>query len=250
MDYKLITANRNYSSWSLRPWVLMKALGIDFAEQIICFSTPAENYANFKAISPNAMVPALHYGKNIIWDSLSIIEYLAEHHDGVWPSDREARAWARSACAEMHGGFNALREICPMNIGVRAKIYENVDSNCSVNDDYQPALDQRKVAALNANIRRINELWCDGLMRFSGPWLAGESFSAADAFYAPVVYRFRTFGLRAEGPAKAWMQSMLEHPAMMAWEQQALAETWREQAHEDEIMEIALITEDYRAAAI
>lgn len=250
MGYKLITANRNYSSWSLRPWVLMKALDIDFEEQIIAFSTAAENYANFKSISPNAMVPCLHHDDNIVWDSLSIIEYLAEAHDSVWPSDAKARSWSRSVCAEMHGGFSALRTACPMNIGVRARIYEHVDSNYSAEEGYQSARDQRKIAALNANVRRINELWCEGLERFGGPWLAGDNFSAADAFYAPIVYRFRTYGLRAEGPAKAWMQAMLNHPAMLEWEQQALAETWREQAHEEEIMQIALITEDYRAQAI
>lgn len=243
MSYTLITANRNYSSWSLRPWVLMRALDIDFEEHIFCFSTAAENYANFKALSPNAMVPCLHHDEHKIWDSLAIIEYLAEHHAGVWPDDLAARTWARCIVSEMHGGFNALRNICPMNIGVRARLYDDVDSD--IGDDTH--MNRRKLTQLNSNIRRINELWCDGLTQFGGPWLAGKTFTAADAFYAPVVFRFRTYGFTAQGPADAWMQAMLEHPAMREWEKQAIAETAREQAHEDEIREIALITDDYRA---
>lgn len=243
MAYTLITANRNYSSWSLRPWVLMRALELPFEEHIFCFATAAENYANFKPLSPNGMVPCLHHGEQEVWDSLAIMEYLAEYHKGVWPADLPARTWARCAAAEMHGGFNALRDICPMNIGVRARLYDNVDSHIGEDTHMNP----RKLSLLNANIRRINELWCDGLTRFGGPWLAGKTFTAADAFFAPVVYRFRTYGFNAQGPAKAWMQAMLEHPAMLDWEQQALAETAREQAHEEEIMEIALITDDFRA---
>jgi len=253
MGYKLITANRNYSSWSLRPWVLMKALNIGFEDHILYFSSPAENNANFKPLSPNAMVPCLHHNidgeKRTVWDSLSIIEYLAEHHDGVWPDDIQARTWARCAAAEMHGGFNMLRNLCPMSIGVRAKLYDSVDSQCGVHNDYsEPTIDHSKLAKLNNDIRRINELWCEGLERFGGPWLAGKNFSAVDAFYAPVVYRFRTYGLRVEGQAQKWFQSMIEHPAMVAWEQEALSEVQREKSHEEDLMDIALITKDYRAS--
>jgi len=247
MSYSLITANRNYSSWSLRSWVLMKALNIPFTEHIFSFGSPEENFANFIAYSPNAMVPCLQHHEAediIVWDSLAIIEYLAEHHEGVWPKEKRARAWARSAAAEMHSGFIILRNLCPMNIGIKAKFYNHFDKK-SVNNQTGIAGDQ--FTALNKDIERITILWNEGLERFKGPWLAGETFTAVDAFYAPVVYRFRTFGFQVKGHAKAWMDAMLTHPAMMQWEQEALAETWREQSHEDEIMNIALITEDHRA---
>ena len=122
MTYTLITANRNYSSWSLRPWILMQARDIPFADEILYFEE--ENYERFRAFAPNGQVPCLKDGDRTIWDSLAIAEYLAERNPGCWPTDDDARAWARSATAEMHGGFAWLRNICPMNVGVRATLHQ------------------------------------------------------------------------------------------------------------------------------
>ncbi|GGB62613.1 glutathione S-transferase family protein [Blastomonas aquatica] len=228
MAYTLYTANRNYSSWSLRPWLLMRALDIAFEDRLVPFAGP-DNAAEFRSFAPNGKVPCLHDGDIIVWDSLAIIEYLAERHTDVWPADAMARAWARCAAAEMHSGFAALRNICPMSVGVRAELL-----------DIPPAL--------QADIDRISEIFCDGLDRFGGPWLAGADFSAVDAFFAPVAYRVRSFGLPLAAPAKAWVGRMLSHPAMVEWEAAALAETWRDPDHEDEIAAVATVTADYRAS--
>ena len=227
MTYRLVTANRNYSSWSLRPWVLMKALDIPFEDEIVLFE--AENYENFRKFAPNGQVPFLRDGDRAVWDSIAIMEYLAERHEGVWPSDEEARAWARCTAAEMHGGFGPLRNICPMNVGVRAKL---------------KAVD----VPLQRNIDRIGELFAEGLNRFGGPWLAGENFSAIDAFYAPVAYRVRTFDLDIGAKGREWVDRIIAHPAMQEWERQALAEPHREIGHEKEIAAVAMLTEDFRAA--
>ncbi|MEP2988089.1 MAG: glutathione S-transferase family protein [Parasphingorhabdus sp.] len=226
MTYTLITANRNYSSWSLRPWILMKALGISFEDEVVLFE--AENYNNFRKFAPNGQVPCLKDGDRTIWDSIAIMEYLAERHEGVWPSNEPARAWARCAAAEMHGGFGALRNICPMNIGVRAKLHKIEQS-------------------LQRNIDRIGELFTEGLESFGGPWLAGDSFTAIDAFYAPVAYRVRTFDLDIGTESRAWVDRIIAHPAMVDWEQQGLAETHREIGHEEEIAAVAKVTADYRS---
>ena len=118
MAYTLITANRNYSSWSLRPWVLMRALGIAFEDRLEPFARP-DNYAEFRSFSPSGQVPVRIDGDRTIWDSLGITLYLAERHAGVWPADEATRAWAICATAEMHGGFGAVRNDCTMNVGVR-----------------------------------------------------------------------------------------------------------------------------------
>ncbi len=232
MTYTLITANRNYSSWSLRPWMLMKALDIPFKDQIIYFEE--DNYERFRAFAPNAQVPCLKHkdlkdGDRTIWDSLAIMEYLAERHDGIWPADEQARTWARCAAAEMHGGFAPLRNICPMNIGVRAKLH----------DIETP---------LQRNVSRIGELFAEGLDSFGGPWLAGDKFTAVDAFYAPVAYRVRSFDLDIGPKGRAWVDNIIAHPAMQAWETEALAEPHREIGHEEEIAAVAIVTEDFRTA--
>lgn len=225
MGYTLITANRNYSSWSLRPWILMKALGIEFVDRLEPF-TDITNYSAFRSFSPTGQVPALLDDGLTIWDSLGITLYLADRHQGVWPTDGAARAWAQCAVAEMHAGFAALRNDCTMNVGVRVKP--------------KPMSD-----ALKANVERLKELWGEGLTRFGGPWLAGAQFSAVDAFFAPVAFRVRTYGLDA-GPARVWVDTMLAHPAMQAWEREALAENWRETAHEEGLRACGEITADYR----
>ncbi|EQB03474.1 glutathione S-transferase family protein [Sphingobium indicum] len=228
MSYTLITANRNYSSWSLRPWVLMKALGIAFTDRMEPFAA-AENYAAFRAFSPTGQVPVLIDGERTVWDSLGIALYLADRHAEVWPKEEAARAWAQSAVAEMHSGFATLRNDCPMNVGVRV----------------EPHLPS---PALNRNIARLAEMWGEGLSRFGGPFLAGSAFTAGDAFYAPVAFRVRTYGLNVGPAAQAWVDHMLAIPAMREWESAALAETWREESHEAEVGAAGRIVEDHRAA--
>ncbi|MEO9467352.1 glutathione S-transferase family protein [Parasphingorhabdus sp.] len=232
MTYTLVTANRNYSSWSLRPWILMNALDIPFEDEIVYFE--AENYERFRKFAPNAQVPCLkdrdrEGNVSTIWDSLAIIEYLAERHAGCWPVEDGARAWARCASAEMHGGFSALRNQCPMNVGVRARMHD-IDKS------------------LQRDIDRISELFAEGVDRFGGPWLAGESLSAVDAFFAPVAFRVRSFDLDIGAAGKIWVDHMISHPAMQEWEAEALAEPLREIGHEEEIAASATILQDFRAA--
>ena len=225
MAYTLITANRNYSSWSLRPWVLMNALGIPFEDRIEPFTKP-DNYEDFRAFSPTGQVPLLIDGTRRVWDSLGITLYLADRHDGVWPEGEDARAFAQAIAAEMHGGFGALRNDCTMNVGVRVAL-------------------RPKSPALERNVARVREIFEEGLTRFGGPWLVGPAFTAADAFYAPVAFRVRTYGLDV-GRGQAWVDQVLAHPAMLDWEAQALAETWREESHEAELAASGTITADYR----
>ncbi len=223
--YTLYIGNKNYSSWSLRPWLLLRELGIGFAEVLLPFE--ADNHARFKAVAPNARVPCLHEGETVVWDSLAIVEYLAERHPGVWPADAAARAWARSAAAEMHAGFAALRTICPMNCGLRLRLHA-------------------PPAAMQADLARIDELWCDGLQRFGGPFLAGPAFTAVDAFYAPVAFRVQTYGLALSAPAQDYVARLLALPGMQAWYEAALGEPWREAEHERETLQQAELLADLR----
>jgi glutathione S-transferase len=225
MTYTLITANRNYSSWSLRPWLLMKGLRIPFVDRLEPFTKP-DNYDDFRAFSPTGQVPVLLHEGRTIYDSLGIALYLADRHDAVWPADPDARAWVQCATAEMHSGFAALRNDCTMNVGVRVK-------------------PKPMSAALTTNVARIRELWEDGLSRFGGPFLAGADFSAVDAFFAPVAWRVRTYGLDV-GKAQAWVDHIIAHPAMQQWEAEALAESWREVGHEAELRACGEVIEDYR----
>lgn len=225
MKSTLYIANKNYSSWSLRPWLLMTELGFPFEEKLIPFEE--SNHVNFKAFAPNAKVPCLHDNGLVIWDSLAIIEYLAEQLEGVWPSERPARAWARSATAEMHAGFGALRNHCSMNCGLRLRLKQ------------QPA-------TLMADLGRLDELWQDGLNRFGGPFLAGSAFSAVDAFYAPVAFRIQSYGLALSSASLAYAQRLLNLQGMQAWYTAALAEPWREISHERDIMAEAELIQDLR----
>ncbi|MBK6800111.1 glutathione S-transferase family protein [Novosphingobium sp.] len=225
MTYTLITANRNYSSWSLRPWVLMKALGIAFADRLEPFTRP-DNYEDFRRFSPTGQVPLLIDGARKIPDSLGITLYLADRHAGVWPGSEEARVFAQGAVTEMHGGFGHLRSDCTMNVGVRVR-------------------PKPMSEGLRRNVERVREIFEDGLARFGGPWLAGAEFTAVDAFYAPVAFRIRTYGLDV-GKGQAWVDHVLAHPAMRQWEVEALAETWREESHEAELAAAGVVTADYR----
>ena len=227
--YALYIANKNYSSWSLRPWVLMRELGIAFDERLFPFE-PGSNFARFRAFSPTGKVPCLHDGDTVVWDSLAIAEYLAERHAGVWPAEARARAWARSAAAEMHSGFGALRQRASMSCGQRVQLRE-------------------LPAELGADLARLEALWGEGLERFGGPFLAGSAFGAVDAFYAPVAFRVQTYGLPLAAPAAAYAARLLALPAMRDWYAAALAEPWRDEAHEAEVAAAGTILQDFRNGA-
>ncbi|MDX8440530.1 glutathione S-transferase family protein [Mesorhizobium australafricanum] len=227
--YVLHVANKNYSSWSLRPWVLMRTLGIPFEERVNPLPT-GSSWNVYRQLSPNGRMPCLVDDGWAVWDSFAIVEYLAERHPGVWPADAKARAWARSAAAEMHSGFNALRGVCSMSCGVRVELFEIS-------------------GALKHDLFRLGDLWNDGLARFGGPFLAGNRFSAVDAFFAPVAFRLKSYGLVVDGIAAGYPKRLLELPAMREWYASALAETWREPDHDAEICAAGAIVEDLRATA-
>jgi glutathione S-transferase len=225
--YTLHIGNKNYSSWSLRPWVLLKARGISFTEVMHRFGD--EFAGELAGLAPTGKVPCLIDRNTAVWDSLAIVEYIAERHLGTWPADTAARAWARCAAAEMHSGFQTLRNLHSMNIGVRV------------------AVDVRSPTLL-ADIARIEALWNEGLARFGGPFLAGAEFTAVDAFYAPVAFRFQTYGVVPGGAAGAYLQRLLAHPALKEWETAALLENFRDAGHEADLAAAGTLTSDLRAA--
>jgi glutathione S-transferase len=225
--YELFIGNKNYSSWSLRPWVLMQVRDIAFTEHVMPFQ-PGSSYDSFRQFSPTGKVPCLRDGDLVVWDSIGIVGYLAERHAGLWPDDRRARTWARCSAAEMHSGFMALRDVCGMNVGVRVRLRAWPD-------------------ALMADLRRIDELWNEGLERFGGPFLAGSQFSIVDAFYCPVAFRVRTYELPLSPRATEYANRLLQLPAMRAWEAAGLAEPWRDSAHDDEVRQHGDIVADLRA---
>jgi len=212
MTLKLVIGNKNYSSWSMRPWLALRASNIAFEEVFIPLYT--DNKADKERIlsfTRSGKVPALIDGYITVWDSLAIIEYVAERFPQakLWPEDRAMRAHARSISAEMHSGFMAFRSECAMNLHrpVRA---------VALSDDAQ------------ANIARIQEIWIDCRKHYGkgGPFLFG-AFGGADAMYAPVVYRFRTYAIDVAPEAKAYMDAMLTLPAVEEWTKAGLAETLR-----------------------
>jgi glutathione S-transferase len=225
--YDLYIANKNYSSWSLRPWVLMRELEIEFREHLVLFGQES-SWQSYRKISPSGKVPCLVDGGTVVWDSLAIAEYLAERHARVWPAEAAARAWARSASAEMHSGFGELRNRCSMSCGQRIRLNETP-------------------AALEREIARLGVLWNDGLRRFGGPFLAGDAFSAVDAFYAPVAFRIQSYGLALDAAAAAYAGLLLRTGSMQEWYADALAETSRDTPHEEEILQMGRVTEDFRA---
>jgi glutathione S-transferase len=210
---KLYIANKNYSSWSLRPWVLMRTLGMAFEEELRPFPMGG-GASGFEAFSPSAKVPCLHDGQQVVWDSLAITEYLAERQAAVWPADAGARAWARCAAAEMHAGFSTLRNICSMNCGLRV------------------ALAPQALKDVAADLQRLQTLWSQGLERFGGPFLAGPSFTAVDAFFCPVAFRVQTFALPLSEACGAYVRTLLDLPAMKEWYASALQEPWLEPLHD------------------
>ncbi|MGE5740282.1 MAG: glutathione S-transferase family protein [Betaproteobacteria bacterium] len=202
---KLYIGNKNYSSWSLRGWLLVKLSGEPFEEVNVPLVGRTPNPANF-AFSPSGLVPCLHEGEVIVWDTMAIAGHLAERHAGMWPADDAARGWARSISAEMHAGFSTLRS--QMTMCIRERV------------DVRPWSE-----ALAADIARVIHIFDESRRRFGvgGAFLCGR-FSIADCFYAPVAFRFRTYDVRTEGTARAYVEALLDHPFVREWEQAALAE--------------------------
>lgn len=214
---KLYLGNRNYSSWSLRGWLALKLSGLPFEAVQVSLAGGSPN-ARILAVSPSGLVPCLHDGDVVVWDSLAIAESLAERVPSMWPAGRAARGHARSVAAEMHAGFAALRS------GMTMCIRERVDVR-----PWPPALAR--------DIARIEAIFDEARRRFggSGRFLYGE-FSIADCFYAPVAFRFRTYGVALTGPAGAYVSALLAHPFVLEWERDALAETETIEADEPRIV--------------
>ena len=211
---QLFIANKNYSSWSMRPWVLLRQAGIDFEEVFVRFDSFAPE-SQFKAalqnVNPVGKVPVLVHEGLAVWDSLAIAEYVAELFPDkqLWPAERAARARARSVCAEMHSGFAGLRSACPMNIEAHLPDIG--------------ALALRDKPAVRADLARVCSLWRGLLQAHGGPMLFGQ-FSIADAYFAPVVMRLKTYALPVPAEVQAYMDRVCALPGVQAWVEGALAE--------------------------
>lgn len=197
--FELYIGNKNYSSWSLRPWLLMKHFAIPFTEHMV--SVAGRDYnAMLKPLAGNARVPCLHDNGFQVWESIAIAEYLAERHPAMWPADAQARARARSISAEMHAGFVSLRTAMPMNLKLKLK-------------------GKPPTPEVQRDIDRLIEIWEEARTQFAvgdGPYLFGE-FSVADAMYAPVVWRLHIYNVPLPPVAAAYSEAMRAHPAMQAW---------------------------------
>jgi glutathione S-transferase len=215
MALTLVLANKAYSSWSMRPWLVLKHFAIPFEDVVIPMGRP-ETRGEMLAHAPTGKCPSLRDGTISVWDSLAIIEYLAETYPvfPIWPRGTEARAHARSLSAEMHSGFTALRSECPMNIR-RPRRAINVSDG------------------VLADVKRIDEAFTDARTRFggAGAFLFGE-FSAVDAMFAPVVNRFDTYDLPVSDVSRAYMSAVKALPAWQEWERDARAEPWRIEHYE------------------
>jgi glutathione S-transferase len=215
MSLTLIIGNKNYSSWSLRPWIAMKAAGIAFEEVVIPLYRPgsAEHILKY---SPAGKVPILIDGEDTVWESLAILEHLAERFPEakLWPADARARSFARAAASEMHGGFQPLRQHCTMNL-------------------WLPPKARPQPPEVLANVKRIETLWADCRARFGkgGPFLFG-TFGNVDAMYAPVVARFHNYGLPVGRETHAYMDAVMALPAWREWYDAAMKETWVMQNNE------------------
>lgn len=210
---RLYIGNKNYSSWSFRPWIAMTAKAVDFEEVLVPFDDDAGN-PRFREFSPTGKVPVLVDGGLTVWESLSILEYLADRFPerGFWPEDAKARARARSVACEMHAGFFALRNACPMNIRRKIGAIASTDM-------------------LRKDVARIGTLWEECLERSGGPFLFG-AFSNADAMYAPVVNRLEVYALADHPAVAAYSEAMKALPAWIEWQKAAFAEPWTVPADE------------------
>jgi len=209
MTLKLVIGNKNYSSWSMRPWLALRASRIPFEEIFIPLYTGQTDKDRILRFTRSGKVPALIDGDITVWDSLAIFEYLAERFPEakLWPQDRAARAHARSVSAEMHSGFMPLRNECGMNL-------------------HRPVRSIALSEDARANIARVEEIWSDCRERYGkqGPFLLG-AFTGADAMYAPVVHRFRTYAIKVGPVAQTYMETMMALPAFKEWTEAGLAET-------------------------
>ena len=209
MALHLVIGNKNYSSWSFRPWIALKVAAIPFEETVIPIHVSGSK-EKFLAHSPAGKVPILMDGGVTVWESLAILEYVAEKYPEawLWPREAAARAHARTIASEMHAGFVPLRRQCPMNM-------------------WRPVKKLEPSAETAANVGRIDAMWSDCRARFGddGPFLFGR-FSAADAMYAPVVSRFHTYGIEVGAASTAYMQAMMALPAWQDWYAAALKEEW------------------------
>ncbi|MGE3728547.1 MAG: glutathione S-transferase family protein [Candidatus Sericytochromatia bacterium] len=224
--YTLYIANKNYSSWSLRPWILMTELQIPFEEVLVPF-TPDWQPTDFLRFSPTGKVPCLQSENDVIWESLAIVEFLAENHTGIWPENTATRAWARCTAAEMHAGFAALRQICSMNCGLRVAL-----------NSIPPELAK--------DLHRLETLWAEGLKRWGGPFLTGKKFNAVDAFFCPVGFRIQSYGLKVSPEALTYAEQLRQLPGMQAWYNAGLAESWRDPSHEADVSQWGCIVSDLR----
>lgn len=215
MPLKLVLANKAYSSWSLRPWILLAHFRIPFEEVVIPLDLP-ETRANILKYAPSAKCPSLHDGKIAVWESLAIIEYIAEAFPdrAIWPRGKAARAHARSLASEMHAGFTALRQACPTNFLRKPKAIALSDE-------------------ARADAARIEAAWAHARETFggTGSFLFGR-FSAADAMFAPVVNRFHAYDIPAAKTTRAYIAAMMALPAWKAWIAGAEAEPWRIERYE------------------
>jgi glutathione S-transferase len=212
---KIVVGNKKYSSWSLRGWLALELTGAPFEEIVVALDMP-DTAENIRRHSPSGRVPALIDGSITVWDSLSIGEYLHEKfpEKRLWPQDAARRAHARSISAEMHSGFPNLRNDCSMRI-----IEER---------PYKPLREETQ-----AEVERIVAIWSECLQKYGGPFLFGKTFCLADAMYAPVVSRFRTYSIPALGAVKAYRDAVWAFPALQEWVAGARAETLRAKFHED-----------------
>ncbi|HXE37427.1 MAG TPA: glutathione S-transferase [Azonexus sp.] len=214
--FDLYIGNKNYSSWSLRPWLLMKHFDVPFTEHMVSVAGRDYNPA-LKPLAGNARVPSLHEDGFQVWESIAIAEFLAERYPAMWPADPKARARARSISAEMHAGFAQLRTAMPMNLKFKLK--------------GKPATPE-----VQRDIDRVAEIWEEARTRFAtadGPYLFG-AFSAADAMFAPIVWRFHVYNVALPPVAAAYRDTMLAHPAMLEWHAAGIRES-EAHAHYDRL---------------
>ncbi|MGD9671251.1 MAG: glutathione S-transferase family protein [Hyphomicrobiaceae bacterium] len=212
----LIIANKLYSSWSMRPWLVMRAIGLDFKETVIPLRQP-DTAERIRAYSPSGKVPVLIDGDVKVWESLAIISYLADKYPDrpVWPDGNVARAHAKSIAMEMHGGFQPLRQACPMNLAKRF-------AAPAMSDD------------LAVSIARVEEIWRETRVRFgaSGPYLFGARFTAADAMFAPVATRLDSYSIPVAPETRAYIDAIYANPYFAEWRAAAFKEPWTIPAYE------------------
>lgn len=226
VDRTLHIGNKNYSSWSLRVWLLMRELAIPFNEVLHPFDVISGNEAEFKTFAPNARVPCLHDQGQVVWDSLAIFEYLAESWP-VWPNQSAARSYSRSVCAEIHSGFEAIRSQCPMNCALEIRV-----------DDVPVEVER--------DLRRLDDMMVEGLTTFGGPFIGGGSFSGIDAFLAPMLLRISGYHLPLSRASRDYQTLLLARPGLTQWVKEAREEEWREPIEDEASLARGELVNDFR----